>query len=47
MDINCIDQCLYQNEGKCTLNTINEFQNSAQGNQSINTNCAYYIPIII
>ena len=46
MDINCIDQCIYQKEGKCTLNTINEFQSLTQRTQYTNTSCSYYIPIL-
>ena len=41
VNINCTSNCIYQKDGKCTLNTLN---NSSINTNNINTNskCIYF-----
>lgn len=40
MDINCSENCIHEQNGKCTLNQITSISNLSYSE----TNCMYFIP---
>ncbi|MDR1000616.1 MAG: hydroxymyristoyl-ACP dehydratase [Clostridiales bacterium] len=43
MDINCTNKCVYQTDGKCTLNELQSLTSSAAVMYSTDTDCPYCV----